>query len=137
MARTKKTGGVFFGAGREFSKAYPMLADAVLIFEEFDFNGLVRAGVHSLRRQGHRVDCSNPHCHEGGYDLGPEIELMLFRDLRRTKLICLQCEGWETKRARRPANVCTGCMEGTLELHMKKMAAQRNKKLMTQETATT
>lgn len=134
MRRKNKAGGALPN-GWEFSKAYPMLADAVFIFEEFDFSGLVRAGVHSLRRQGLQVDCSNPHCHEGGYDLRPEIDLMLFRDLRRTKLICLQCEGWETKPTRSPTNVCTGCMEGTLELHIKKVVGQRNKKLMTQEIA--
>ena len=126
----KKTGGVFFGAGGEFGKAYPMLADAVLIYEEFDFSGLVRAGVHSLRRQGHVVACSNSHCHEGGYDLRSEIETMMSVVPRRTKPVHLQCEGWETKPRQSFGNICTGSIEGTLELHMKKVLGQRNKKVL-------
>lgn len=125
MARKKKGNGVFSGSGWEFKNAYPALADAVLIYEEFDFSGLVRAGVHSVRRHGHRVDCSNAHCHEGGYDLLPEIELMMSLDPRRSKPVRMQCDGWETKPARGPMNVCTGCLEGTLELHIRKVVGQQ------------
>lgn len=50
-----------------------MLDDAVFIYKGFDFTGLIRAGVHSLQRHGHIVVCSNSRCHEGGYDLQPEL----------------------------------------------------------------
>lgn len=135
MKRKKKAGGALPN-GWEFSKEYPLLADAVLIYEEFDFSGLVRAGVHRLRRHGHQLECSNSRCHEGGYDLRPQIELMMSLMPNRTKPVRMQCEGWETKSRHSIGNVCTGSIEGTLELHMKKVLGQRNKKLPMPGSAT-
>lgn len=71
MAR-KKADGVLSGGVWQFSKTYPMLVDALLIYEEFDFSGLVKSKVHSLCQDGHVVECNNPRWHEGGYDLRPE-----------------------------------------------------------------
>jgi hypothetical protein len=129
MARKKKTGGALSGGVWEFSKTYPMLADAVLIYEEFDFSGLVRAGVHSLRRHGHVLECANSRCQKGGYNLRPDIELMMAMLPKQTRAINLQCEGCETRPKRSQGNSCTGCIEGTLELHLKKAASPRDKKV--------
>lgn len=96
-----------------------MLDDAVLIYKEFDFTGLIRAGVHSLQRHGHIVVCSNSRCYEGGYDLQPEIKKMMSRKSKR-KAIFLQCDGSETN-GPRSEDACTGSIEGTLVLKTKKL----------------
>lgn len=117
----KKADGVLCGGVWEFSKTYPMLVDALLIYEEFDFRGLVKSRVHSLRRYGHVVECSNPRCSEGGYDLRPVIELTISLDPMRTKDIHWQCDGWERKpqSKRSIGDLCTGSIEGTLELKLR------------------
>jgi hypothetical protein len=120
MARKRKTQKVLLGGVLEFSKAYPALTDAVLTYEEFDFRGLVRDGVHSVRRHGHVVGCSNSLCHEGGYDLRPEIEKLMSRGETRPKVVHLQCDGWETWPRHGPVgDVCTRSIEGTLQLKMR------------------
>lgn len=99
-----------------------MLADAVLIYEEFDFSGLVKAGIHSLRRDGYVVGCSNSLCRNGGYDLRPQIDKMMSPKAEQSKFVCLQCEGREAKPKPSNVNTCTGSIEGTLQLKVRKKA---------------
>ena len=119
--KKKKVDGVLFGGVWGFSRTYPKLVDALLIYEEFDFSGLVKSRVHSLCQHGHVVECSNPRCQEGGYDLRPDIELMMSLDPMRSKAIHRQCDGWERQpRSQRDfGDVCTGSIEGTLELKLR------------------
>lgn len=108
--------------GWEFRNAFPTVADAVLIYEEFDFTGPILAGVHSVRRRGHIMACSNPRCHDGGYDLRPEIAMVLTRMNRLSCDVHLQCNGWETKPKRSTANICTGSIEGHTGFEVEKHA---------------
>ena len=119
MTRKKRAAEVSLRSSWEFGKAFPMLADAVLSYEEFDFSGLIKVESHSLSRNGPIVSCSNSHCHKGGYDLRPEIHSIIWR---RTRKVCiyLQCEGWEATAKGSVGNTCTGSIEGTLELKMRK-----------------
>lgn len=121
MARKKKTNGVVSRNGWEFKKEFPMLADAIFVYEEFDFSGLVKSRVHSLRRHGYIVECGNLRCDEGGYDLRPEIKRLMSRKSKRAKVVLLQCDGWEPKTPR-SGGVCTGSIEGTLVLKMNNTA---------------
>jgi hypothetical protein len=121
MAKRKKDGELSSGGDWELDKAHPMLADALLTYEEFDFSGRVKAGVHSVRGEGPTVRCSNSLCRNGGYDMRPEIEAMMFPKRRRSKSVHLQCDGCETdpKPKRSVQNGCTGSIEGTLKLTMR------------------
>lgn len=111
--------------GWEFRNAFPLVADAALIYEEFDFTGPILGGVHSVRHRGHIMSCNNPRCHEGGYDLRPEIAKILTRLTALTRDVQLRCDGWETKPKRSVGNVCTGSIEGTLDLKLKSMRSGR------------
>lgn len=120
MARKKKAGAPRGGVW-ELSKIYPTLADAVLTYDEFDFSGVIKDGVHSVRRHGHVVACSNALCHQGGYDLRAVIKRMMHQGETTPKVICIKCKGWETRADHGPAgNVCTGAIEGTLQLKMRR-----------------
>lgn len=101
-----------------FKKAFPALQDAVLKYEESDFSGPIMNSVHSVSNGGPTLRCSNPQCHEGGYNLHYLIRLMLLMDVT-SKEISLRCRGWERKPKHSIGNDCLSSVSGTLELKPK------------------
>jgi hypothetical protein len=80
---TKYRTNAFFNGVNSFKSAFPQLQDALIEWRERRAPDDERSG--DLRRTGHRrgnftqgvLPCSNPDCHEGGYQIDRLIAQML------------------------------------------------------------
>lgn len=105
----------FLARAGTFDEAFPSLKDALLKYEEHDYDGTSRSSVHSLRDDGRKLRCRNPKCHDGGYDIQQEVQLMLLTG-EISKKLERHCPGWETRPKHSIGDDCTRRISGVLEL---------------------
>jgi len=78
----------------EFSKAFPDIASLRGMVEEFDFGSLERTMYYSESNIGEYINCGNPRCYNGGFQLGQQLRFMSY-DKETKKKFNIHCQGYE------------------------------------------
>src|SRR3989344_7490102 len=87
---------LFIGTPTTFEKAHPELEDAVIEWTHSDF-GIKPSGKmkSSLKEIGGFIQCSNPLCQRGGFDIDIEILNPMLDEKETMKKGILTCPGDE------------------------------------------
>jgi hypothetical protein len=118
-----RTNRVFVQLGK-FEDVFPELDDVKIEYTEtgdFDyFSPQGRTGVHSVKRQGGLIRCSNPFCRQGGYEMDFDIHDMI-RDGVSEREGHKQCAGSEgSPKLRKVYRKCFNAIDYKIALIYKK-----------------
>lgn len=112
-----RSGRVFLGRPKKFEDAFPDLEDAVLIWQEKG-EGVYNVGPGTEKRRasmkhiGGLLECSNPNCRRGGYELDLKILWGMVSNRETEKSGTMRCPGDEgSPKGRRIGRRCTNLIE--------------------------
>ncbi|OFV90043.1 MAG: hypothetical protein A3H95_16795 [Acidobacteria bacterium RIFCSPLOWO2_02_FULL_64_15] len=100
-----------------FSKAFPEIKSVSMVVEEQDSGQVVRSyNFKEDTLPGEYLNCTNPRCYNGGYDVGQTLRFMVaghtthFEDHR-------SCQGYEgSPKGRRRDGPCDRAFKVTVDL---------------------
>lgn len=106
-----------------FKETFPQLQDVIVEWEESGKGispELHRKQFQSFAKgnfKGH-IPCSNPHCHEGGYEIESIISKMVKYGVRE-KLDRMRCYGWEESSKLKKENRCPNSITYRIKLTLR------------------
>lgn len=112
------------GKTSKFEEAFLGVADAKVIVDE-DGEGVWRNGrnmgrrVYASRSFGEYINCSNPRCYNGGFNIAQQIRFMM--DEKETnKNLTFHCQGYEgSPKGRRQTGPCFNSFKVDIEIRYK------------------
>lgn len=110
----------FLGEKTTFEKAFPEIEDIRVIVEEYeDFMSEGKKRYYSKANAGEYIDCSNPVCYNGGFNLGQIIRNMVIS--HQTKLETTEyCQGYEgSPKGRKKYGPCEHYFKVNIEIKYK------------------
>lgn len=117
MDRTNR----LFGELSTFDEVFPELEDAIIEYTESGrFSDPLSTRVHSVRRQGDLIRCSNNSCRQGGFEMVSDIYDMIRDNVseRQGYKICAGSEG--SPKLRRVDRPCSNSINYKIILVHKK-----------------
>jgi hypothetical protein len=112
------------GKTSKFEEAFPGVAEIKVIVDE-DGEGVWRYGRNTGKRSytsrsvGEYVDCSNPRCYNGGFNIGQQIRFMMDEKKTRTSLT-FHCQGYEgSPKGRKKSGPCFNFFKVDIEVSYK------------------
>jgi hypothetical protein len=116
----KEGGGSWLGT-TTFDKAYPMIADFTVKVTESDGGPNESTRVYNRHiRPGEYINCSNPLCYNGGFDLGSILREMTYQARETRWSGSRSCQGYEgSPKGRKKYGPCFNRFEVAVEITYK------------------
>jgi len=85
----------FFGRKAEFNEVFPEIEDVEVTVQETGY-GVIDDGVqvHKKNQFGEHINCSNPRCYNGGFQIGSILRDMV-KDKKVEFNLSLDCKGYK------------------------------------------
>jgi hypothetical protein len=109
----------FVGRTSKFSEAFPKIKNVRVTVEELDFGQHVRSYVYTESNLSEYIDCSNPRCYNGGFQIGDQLRFMTYSN-EIEKEFEIDCQGYEgSPKGRRRYGPCDRSFKVRIELEYK------------------